>query len=382
MRPPPAEPGATEPVIRDEAGLPPELSQGLPDRLRAGLAERRLPGLDGLRCVAILGVIYTHMHLVPGHLGLIFFFVMSGFLITWMLLEEERRHGAVSLSAFYTRRCLRIFPAFYAAWLLIVVLLPPAGKPIPPGQAWSAFFYVSNYYQALFGVPRGTISHYWSLGVEEQFYLCWPLLFIAAGRLRWSRAKLLGGLIVAVWINRWVLELACGRSEYAYHAFDARADSILIGCLVAVQIHAGRWTGLWRRICAGPWRGLGPVAVLLLTTVLALVGRDRFRLLVGFILESLAIAVLLVQVITWHRHFLYRWLSWRPVAYVGSLSYAMYLLHMFAIERVTLQMLDLAAPVRWLLVSALVLVMAVVMHYAVERPFLRLKQRWSRVPPA
>ena len=111
--------------------------------LAEGLSQRRIPSLDGLRAVAVLSIIALHLKLLPGHLALLIFFVLSGFLITWLLLREEDRHGHVSLRAFYVRRTLRIFPAFYAVWVLVVLVFAVrCNLPMPTiVWLWSARYY-------------------------------------------------------------------------------------------------------------------------------------------------------------------------------------------------------------------------------------------------
>ncbi len=122
-------------------------------------------------------------NLVNGGLGVMMFFVLSGFLITWLLLIEGDKNGKISLTKFYMRRTLRIFPAFYFFWFCGISIYILRGHHIVWPEALSAFFYLSNYY---YGIPLGEadgslFSHTWSLCVEEQFYLLWPLLGVAAG---------------------------------------------------------------------------------------------------------------------------------------------------------------------------------------------------------
>jgi peptidoglycan/LPS O-acetylase OafA/YrhL len=102
---------------------------------------------------------------VNGGLGVLMFFVLGGFLITWLLLNEERRWGNISLKLFYVRRTLRMFPAFYLFWLLVVGGGAILGKRINTGQAASSLFYLTNYYQVLFGDPETALSHTWSHGL-------------------------------------------------------------------------------------------------------------------------------------------------------------------------------------------------------------------------
>ena len=145
--------------------------------LRATLAGRHLPGLDGLRALSVFTVIAYHAGApVPGDLGVSAFFVLSGFLITWLLMKELEETGRISLRDFYARRTLRIFPAYYVFIIGSLVLDTARGFPWPGEMTLSAFTYTVNYYNAIRGHPSTGIAHAWSLAVEEQFYLLWPAM--------------------------------------------------------------------------------------------------------------------------------------------------------------------------------------------------------------
>ena len=210
----------------------------LPASLAQGLDRSHLPSLDGLRAIAAFLVVLYHCFLpaLPGGMGVLAFFVLSGFLITWLLLKEEERYGKVSLKLFYVRRSLRIFPAFYAYWLLLMGAHVIARKQIAMGQAIASLFYVGNYYQAIVGDPQTGLSHTWSLGVEEQFYLLWPITFLwLKGNGR--RVRFLLWSIAGVWLYRELLVLVIhAPQQYIYEAFDTRADHLMIGCLLAVAL--------------------------------------------------------------------------------------------------------------------------------------------------
>ena len=155
-------------------------SQALPSHLAEGLKRSQLPALDGIRAIAAFLVVISHAGYawVPAGLGVLAFFVLSGFLITWLLLKEDAKYGEVSLRLFYARRALRIFPAFYVYWALVVGSRLLLDRPLIWTQAIASFFYVTNYYQAINGDPNTSLSHTWSLGIEEQFYFLWPLTFL------------------------------------------------------------------------------------------------------------------------------------------------------------------------------------------------------------
>src|SRR5438093_1124683 len=159
-----------------------------------------LPALDGLRAVAVFTVIVYHfgINAVPGDLGVSAFFVLSGFLITWLLLREHAANGTVSLRRFYTRRVLRIFPAYYAFLAVSFAIDSVRGQPWGSSLGLSSLFYLVNYYNALNGHPVTSIAHAWSLGIEEQFYLLWPMLLLLLLRGGAARAaRVLTGVVVA-----------------------------------------------------------------------------------------------------------------------------------------------------------------------------------------
>ncbi len=212
------------------------------DRLTEGLNRTHLPALDGLRGIAVMLVIFYHSGApVPGGLGVLIFFVLSGFLITWLLLKEWARHDGVSLRGFYARRTLRIFPAFYAYATASLILMLAIHKAVDWHQFAASLFYANNYYQAIRGDPNTMLSHTWSLAIEEQFYLLWPFTFAYVLRKNFGLARSLMGGIGVIWCYRLFLVFGLHISHgYIYEAFDTRADSLLIGCLLAVVLWEGR----------------------------------------------------------------------------------------------------------------------------------------------
>lgn len=348
----------------------------LPGALRDGLAAPHLPGLDGLRMVAVFLVVFYHFGFEgsPGGHGVLAFFVLSGFLITWLLLKEEEQFGAVSLKLFYFRRALRIFPAFYCYWLLLTAYLLVSGKTIVWGQAASSFAYVGNYYQAIFGDPDTGYSHTWSLGIEEQFYLLWPACLIALG-LRPRRIMALALFIGAVWVYRAALELGIGVNQgYIYEAFDTRADHLAMGCLLALLLRGGYFPRLWERLCT-PAMSLLTIGLLVVSVLLARSLGTGYRNVAGFAVDPILIAALIAQVIALSASPLWRWLNWRWVAYLGALSYSIYLWQQLVVGRVGAVFSAYPLPAQMAATVAAVVAVAAASHHLIERPFLRLKKR-------
>ncbi|MGH9659582.1 MAG: acyltransferase family protein, partial [Bryobacteraceae bacterium] len=200
--------------------------------------------LDGIRAVAALTVVGYHYSpsccpWIPGRMAVLAFYVLSGFLITHLLLEESESTGAVSLSRFYWRRSLRIFPAFYVYWVVGLAVTALLLRRVVWGDAASALFYVSNYYLARDGPHEPFVGHTWSLALEEQFYLLWPVVFVKLrGDLR-RMARVLAGVVVATWIYRSLLALWGVKSMYLISAFETRMDHLAVGCLLAVAMRLG-----------------------------------------------------------------------------------------------------------------------------------------------
>ncbi len=205
---------------------------------------KRLDGyrsdLDGLRAVAVVLVILTHAH-IPwnnngGDVGVTAFFVLSGFLITSLLLDERDRTGRVSLPRFFARRALRLGPALSLLIVSVAVLSLVVSWP----GAWqlgavSSAFYVSNWAQAA-GINIDPFGHTWSLAIEEQFYLTWPLLIALAGRRAWPVAA--GGMAAGTAL----LLISSGNADY--FSTLTRGGSLMAGCLLAISgATAPEWLG-------------------------------------------------------------------------------------------------------------------------------------------
>jgi peptidoglycan/LPS O-acetylase OafA/YrhL len=210
------------------------------------------PELDGLRGIAILVVLAAHTG-VPGFAdggggaGVTLFFVLSGFLITSLLLAEKSRYGRVDLRAFYVRRALRLFPALAAA-LIVVALLAVTGLMPQDARVGVDYrivlagvvCYVANWVWVA-GQPIGMLSHTWSLAVEEQFYILWPALLLLGLRLgrRWF-AMIVLLLIFADIPYRLILDLN-GGFAHVFVGTDTRGDALLFGCVLALLERAGMW---------------------------------------------------------------------------------------------------------------------------------------------
>jgi peptidoglycan/LPS O-acetylase OafA/YrhL len=358
--------------------------------LPASLAERlnrsQIPALDGLRAVAVFLVIFYHFGFehIPGGYGVVMFFVLSGFLITWLLLKEQGRTGTISLTGFYRRRSLRIFPAFVVYWIALVGLLVLTGRPVNWPHAWSALLYVSNYYNAILGDPNTGFSHTWSLAIEEQFYLLWPFAFLLLRNSGERLARWIAGSIIAVWVYRCVLVYGFGVDQgYLYAAFDTRVDALMVGCLLAVVLHRGLFERFWTVVTSHPLLPLLTIGVIALGIFGgSLVPVARYRDVLGFAVVPPLMAVLIVQLIGLSDSPLWRWTQSAPSAFLGRISYPLYLWHQLTLGPVRNRLGEYPVVVQLAAALAVTILVATASYYIVERPFLRLKRSGPGPRPA
>ena len=354
------------------------------DRAEPGPAQTFRPDVEGLRAVAVLLVVASHVLGAPagGYVGVDVFFVISGFLITGLLLREHRRAGRISLRDFYARRVRRLLPAAVlvlavtnvAAYLL---LSGERASQVVRDSLWSLGF-LANVRFSQIGTdyfdntrPASPVQHYWSLAVEEQFYLAWPCLLLLALWLSRRRGPLAVLLIVTAGSLAWSITSTAADATAAYFSTPARAFELGVGALVAVWAHSGRlprrpgfgtafgWLGLygiamsaWLLDDRTPFPGSAAL-IPVLATALVLIGgeagaADRNPLLVN------------------------------PVSgYVGRLSYSLYLWHWPVLilgVAVLPEELHVVVP----LVASFVL--AALCHHLVEDPVRR--SSWLSRRPA
>jgi peptidoglycan/LPS O-acetylase OafA/YrhL len=358
-----------------------EGSEPLPALLESGLKAGQLAGLDGLRAIAAFMVVFYHFGIpfISGGAGVLMFFVLSGFLITWLLLRENDEQGTVSLRKFYMRRSLRIFPAFYcyAAVLFGTILIRQHARLVWP-QALASLFYVGNYYQALNGDPNTGFSHTWSLAIEEQFYLLWPLTFLLLRRNYKRMAGFLAGTIFVIWVYREALVFVFHVHEgYIYEAFDTRADHLLIGCLLAVVLRARMFPRFWNWISIRSWVAVVVTALLAISSAAEFIYGPVYRDRVSFIVSPLLVAIWITQLIALRGARLWRWTNWGWVRYLGRISYSVYLYQQLVVEVPKKLLAHQWVGVQLAASVILIVSMASMSHYLVEQPFLRLKARFK-----
>ena len=288
--------------------------------------------LDGIRAIAVAIVVFFHagILLIPGDLGVDIFFVLSGFLITWLLLKEWTRTGTISLKAFYARRTLRIFPAYYALILATWAAHQALGREWTKAQWLSSILYGVDIYIPWVGGLSHPINQAWSLAIEEQFYLLWPAALILILR-RNERALLwaLAVVIAVVALSRSVAVILFNVSWFAVaYSFWFRLDSLATGCLLAVLLRAESRASKIEALTRRPW--LAPLTALSIVALRLFPGRLYFQS-IGFTIEALLIAATLVQLLHHHQP-MFRWLESPIVRLLGLLSYSIYLWHAWALR--------------------------------------------------
>lgn len=335
--------------------------------------------MDGLRAVAILTVITYHFGFdeVPGDLGVTLFFVLSGFLITRLLLVEFRKTASINFTSFHQRRLLKIFPAYY------LFLLTTFVEECLRGYCWSVGLLVAgitqvvNYYNAFNGHPNTTIAHIWALSLQEQFYLVWPVIFLVLMK-RGMRSFVWGLVfsIVGVMLWRVILSVEVGATHaYLYNALDTRFDSLAIGCLLGVMTE---FPGLIARVGIVAVSSLMPLATLIILLISRSFGSTAYHYSVGFTVDTILLAVFVLQMLLLHKHWMWAWLDHPSLKFVGRISYSLYLWHLLCIGIINHFAFVPVAP-RFLLAIMMCLGLASVSYWFVERPFLKMKERLKAI---
>jgi peptidoglycan/LPS O-acetylase OafA/YrhL len=329
------------------------------------------PALDGLRGVAILGVLLFHAgHLPGGFLGVDLFFALSGYLITDLLLREIHATGSVSLIAFWGRRIRRLLPALATMLAGVTLLVWAAGPPdmvrttLADGPwvqlnlvNWHLLAESASYWDR-FG-PARVFEHLWSIAVEEQFYLVWPVLLLIIGR----RAAVAAAVISVASLVLMIVLMSPADPSRVYTGTDTRAFSLLLGALVAsrpIPVVPARWMGLLAAGIGTMW--------LLVDGV-----NSPWLFTGGLFAHSLASAMLIGSCVQAPSSLVAKVLSWQPLQWFGLISYSLYLWHwpvfvLLSAER---------DWIRTVTAFAVSIGLAALSKYLVEDP-IRFRAKWAR----
>lgn len=336
------------------------------------------PALDGLRAMAIVPVILFHggaPGFAWGYIGVDVFFVISGYLITAILLHEYTQTGWISLLAFYRRRALRLLPAL-AVLCLVFFCLSCAVLRNPKqaaAEVAAVVFYMANWTRAVgAGIPKA-LGHTWSLSVEEQFYMVWPLGILALLRIRPSNRLAIGAvlsLVLLVMFWRAYLTFRGGPVNRLYFGTDTRADEILIGAALALVLSIPR-AALWLSTIARHLWFAAAVAVVAVPALLPWFDRRMFY--AGYSMVAVAVAIIVTGALD--DGLLARLLGRPALVWIGRRSYGLYLWHY---PIMLLCLLEFHVPegvVLTIIEGAGACALAGLSYRFIERPALQLRYR-------
>ncbi len=362
-----------------------------------------VPALDGVRGVAVMLVFISHLHMIlspeltfrevtpwkfinrtfeAGFMGVDIFFVLSGFLITSLLLKERSHNQLGMLSRFYKRRALRLLPALYA--LLIASFFVSRWENFPRDiqwrTTWHALLYLNNWNIVWnFGKAQNDLGHLWSLGIEEQFYLIWPLTILLLAKLKIPSKMLIPLILFAslvVMVHRTSLWNNGVSWLILYVRTDARVDSLLIGAMFAYVYRHYRV----------PSKILNWAASLCLVGLIYIKYRFGSPPLQPFLFQEgfTVIAVLagtIILAVAEGSWFANRVLISRPLTIIGKVSYGLYLWHLPIFVVLGRHVTSGPKPLRLLIGITLASVVTSLSWYFVEKPFLNIKnRRYGNVP--
>jgi len=360
----------------------------------------RILGLDGLRAVAVALVLGFHFGvgwLGGGFVGVDAFYVLSGYLITGLLLSEFERRDRIGLAAFWLRRARRLLPALLLVLVAVALLVrfaePTGAYPGTRSGALATLFYVSNWWQigasGNYFAATGAVSpltHTWSLAVEEQFYLVWPLvvlgvLRLSSGFVRGVRALLVVaalGVVASAAEMAWLFRPGANTTRI-YFGTDTHAQSVLVGAVLAcvltlVERRRGR-TGMdpeARSTAARRWLTAGAVggAAVLVVAARVLSGTSSATYRGGFLVVSLAVAAVVAAVVTVPHGVASRVLSVRALVWLGTISYGIYLWHFPVFVYLDAGRTGARGPVLLALRTVVTVAVAAASFYLVERPVI------------
>jgi peptidoglycan/LPS O-acetylase OafA/YrhL len=345
-----------------------------------------MPGIDALRAIAVLAVFFYHVStggwMPGGFLGVDVFFVISGYLITALLLSEYRRAGHLDVLRFWLRRARRLLPAvavMIAVTLIAAAIFTPGDISGLRGDAVASLFYVNNWHLVLsdqsyfqeFARPS-LFRHLWSLSVEEQFYLLWPLMF-AAGMSLFGKRRLLIGVLagaVASTVLMIILFDPSGANDRIFYGTDTRAVGLLLGVALAMVWHPSRLRPITGRGARWILDGIGVLAlVMILRTFLDVHDYDPGLYRGGFLVLAIW-TTLLVGVLAHPAARLGGVLGNPPLVWLGLRSYSFYLWHwpVLALTRPGIDV-PMHGPLLVALQLAVTLGLADLSYRYVEQPF-------------
>lgn len=348
--------------------------------LSPALYNKYYPSLNGFRAIAIILVVASHISpyynnpyfsLINGPLGVAIFFVLSGFLITTLLIKEKEITGRLSLKSFYIRRVLRIFPVAILYILVILLLNHVYDLNIAAIQFWGAALYVMDFSYFRSHNFEWLLGHYWSLSVEEQFYLIFPFLLMVNIKLfKWIVLFVVFGIPLICLIQYFFQNLNQGLLYYFTH-FLIKFQAIGVGCLFSLLAFNKFFDG-W--ICTFKTY----INLLSICLICWLKFEDFYA--INNVFTNLAIAVLVGYLIVSNllpaKDYFYRLLNTKVFNFIGVLSYSIYIWQQLFLSGNS-KLPKILAQIPYSLI--LLLIVPVVSYFFYEKYFLRLKDKFKEV---
>jgi len=368
------------------------------ESLEVPLDRNHIPALDGLRGYAVLLVLFCHTDagwMPGGFIGVDVFFVLSGFLITRILVNEFSKLNRISFPRFYMRRLLRLAPALLLLCLiyLIFVGVSVALHISPIENPWRlafreilvSLFYVANWYRAFEYYPSMyLLSHSWSLAIEEQFYIVWPIfLYFMLRKIscRMVQCIVVGVIIVSIWFYRDQMLYLGYSINRIYHGFDTRLDALLVGCFLALFVSSqiGRFM-LVKSVVKKFLSVACPLSLVLLIVMSVLIKPYTWQYYTWGLIAIELITAIAVLASVCGSLGAGKWLMENDLlVWIGKISYGLYLWH-YPVFRV---MLDSGVRQDYVVVFGTLLSIAIAgaSYYLVEKRFLMLKDSYSSLSP-
>lgn len=346
-----------------------------------------IPALDGIRGLCILGVVVHHVFapaLVAGATGVDTFFVLSGFLITTLLAQEWQSKSSISLARFYARRVLRLAPAFFAVILASIILVLLLEPPTVHHYLWDwtlpCIFYVSNW-AAMdpHFIGLGPLGLTWSLAVEDQFYLLWPPLLVFMLTRKLQQRTIIGVLIGAIVVSAAIcfpIWLTSPNYMRTWGGTDTRSHQLLIGCVLGLLF-------VWGKLPSA--RVISRLLPYVLTILACYLVAHNFTpsdwvpipIVGGYALFAICVACILAYLLVVPESKVHKALSWKPLRWVGAISYGLYLWHGVIFWMVRTEMFNVSPVIVNTARVVLSFLAAAASYYFLERHFLRLKVKFE-----
>lgn len=361
----------------------------------------RRPALDGIRAISVIAVMIYHANsswIPGGFLSVNVFFVLSGYLITGLCLKEASRAGRIDLAGFYKNRARRLLPALFVVIVVVTLIgariLTSNARAHLRGDALATLFYVANWrfiregesYFSSAGDPS-PFRHMWTLAIEEQFYLVFPLLLMGLialmkGRRRLIARGFLGLIVLSALVQAWIYvnqiePMATPDPSRIYYGTDTRANELLLGAALAVAMTYWRKRAL--RANAPRLTILGIVSFVgMLAFFFGPNENAAWVFLGGSVLFSVLICCIIVAIEVEPHSGFAKALSWKPIVWIGELSYGIYLWHWPIFVFLNAERTGLSEPVLLVVRLALTLLLATISYYWIEQP-IRTKKLQRRI---